>query len=362
MHKYDERDTLFARVNLQKKTQAYKDYYKLHPEYKKGDDEIRRIAFRNNLRKGDDFKRVFFPLTMDNKTIIKKMHEAMLEKEVSSERVRLPKSFAYNIKEIAKYYGATDVGITTLTDYSYYSHHGGVSESLGIDNYGEAIKPSYKTAIVFTVAMDLEMMKRAPHFEELLTTEEAYVKIAYIGTRLAMYLKSLGYRSIANHGEYYLGPMVPLAYDAGLGQIGMANHIVTKNHGNNVRLGAVFTTLEIDTDQPVDFGLVDFCQECALCLMNCPSKSITHKKREVNGRPFYKFNDQSCFNMWVHMGTDCGTCIQSCPFTTGLDLQKVDKMKGDKSLMKELMQEHFDQTGRRAYTKHDLPIVRMEDE
>ena len=187
------------------------------------------------------------------------------------------------------------------------------------------------------------------------------MKDAYISILLAMYLKSLGYRSIANHGEFYLAPLVPLAYDAGLGQIGMTNHIVSKENGNNIRLGAVFTTLEIDIDHPVDFGLTEFCQECALCLMNCPSKSITHKKREVNGRPFYKFNDQSCFKMWTSMGTDCGTCIQSCPFTTGLDIKKVNQIKEDKSVIKELMKTHFTTIGRRAYTKKDLPIVTLED-
>ena len=35
---------------------------------------------------------------------------------------KIKPSFAKNIKEITKYYGATEVGITTLDEYSYYSH------------------------------------------------------------------------------------------------------------------------------------------------------------------------------------------------------------------------------------------------
>ena len=40
--------------------------------------------------------------------------------------------------------------------------------------------------------MDKEQINRAPHFEELLTTEEAYLKVAQVGARIAVYIKSLG--------------------------------------------------------------------------------------------------------------------------------------------------------------------------
>jgi epoxyqueuosine reductase QueG len=277
---------------------------------------------------------------------------------VSSKRIPLEGSFAQNIKEITRSYGATDVGITQLTDASYYSHQGGVSQALGIDTYGIPVAPRYRTAIVFTVAMDLDMINRAPQFEELLATEEAYVRVATIGSRLAMYLKDLGYKAMFNHSEYYLAPMVPLAYDAGLGQIGMTNHIVTKEHGNRIRLGAVFTTLEVDIDQPIDFGLTEFCKKCALCLLNCPSQAITHKERIVQGRPFYKFDDNRCYDIWLKTGTDCGTCISACPFTQGLDLAKIDRIKTDPTVIDELLAEHYQTHGRRVYHKTQLPIVR----
>lgn len=361
MKKYDERETLFSRVSLEKKSNEYREFYKKNPTYRKKDDALRGISFRRKIRKSEEFKDIFLPLTGNNKLMTSGIFNAARSFKVSNKRQELPKSFAKNIKEIAKYYGATDVGIAKLTDANYYSHFAGLNENVGIKgNYGEPIKPSYKTAIIFTRKMDLEMMNRAPHYEELMTTEDAYLHVALTGARLEMYLKSLGYKSESVNGEYYLTPLVPIALDAGLGQIGMCNHIVTKEHGNNVRLGAVFTTMELEYDNEIDYGLHDFCKKCALCLMNCPTKAITHLQREVNGRIFYKFDDNKCYEGWTKMGTDCGTCIQACPLTQGVDLSKLDKMKDNPELMEEIMEEHYEKYGRRNYTPHDLDIVKLD--
>ncbi len=358
MKKYDEREILFARLELIKGTKEYEDFYRKNSEYKDQDDSLRRISFRDNLKKDDDFKKLFFPLVSNNKLFIKSLHD-LVDNYPLKTKQKIDQSFAKNIKEITKYYGATDVGITKLDESSYYSHSGGLSEALGIDSYNKVIKAEYKTAIVFTVKMDLEMMNRAPNFEELMTTEEGYLKIAQVGARLSVYLKSLGYDAFLNSSELYLAPLVPLAYDAGLGEIGLTNHLVTLEHGDNVRIGAVFTNLELAVDQPIDFGLVEFCKRCALCLINCPTNCITHLPRIVNGRQFYKFDDNLCYEMWTKVGTDCGVCIQSCPFTQGVDLEKVKQMKGNQKIMDEIVRDHLAKYGRRKYTKKDLDIVKL---
>ncbi len=361
MKKYDERETLFSRVSLKRSSKEYKEFYSKNKSLKRVDDTQRNRPFRHVLRKSDYFKELFFPLTKDNKYYIKTVFDMAESKPVSKKRVNINSGFSANLKEITKYYGATSVGIVKLTDYSYYSHHGGLSEAVNIDNYNQKILPKYKTAIVYTVLMDKEKMNRAPQYEELLATEEAYVQVATIGSRVTMYLKELGYKSMFNNSEFYLAPLVPLAHDAGLGQIGMCNHIVTKEHGNNVRLGAVFTTLEVEYDSPIDYGLTEFCKKCALCMSNCPSKAITHLPRIVNGRQFYKFDENKCFNMWLKSGTDCGTCISACPLTQGVDLKKLEKIKDKPSIIDELMDEHYKKHGRRVYQKDDLDIVKIED-
>ena len=359
MKKYDEREIMFSRLGLTKGTKEYNEFYKKNPDLKEVDDTLRGVDFRNQLRKDDGFKSLFLPMISNNKLFIKALHDLVDDFDIKSKQ-EVKKSFSSNIKEITKYYGATEVGITKLDEHSYYSHFGGLSGALGIDNYNEVVKQDYKTAIVFTVKMDLEMINRAPNFEELMATEETYLRVAQVGARLSVYLKSLGYDAFLNSSERYLSPLVPLAYDAGLGEIGMSNHLVTLENGDNVRLGAVFTNLELDTDSPIDFGLVEFCKHCALCLINCPSNSISHLPRMVNNRQFYKFDDNRCFSVWANAGTDCGVCIQSCPFTQGVDLEKAKIMKNNPEVMNEIIKEHLDKHGRRNYTKNELDIVKKE--
>lgn len=360
MRKYDERDVLFSRISLEKGTKLYEDYYRDLSEQKKKDDPVRNSSFRSKLKKDQAFKDLFLPLSNNNKVLIKSLYETVINYDVKTKQDVKP-SFAKNIKEITKYFGAVDVGVVKLDEFSYYSHSGGISESLGLDNYGEKIIPKYSHAIVFTILMKKELINRAPFFEELLATELAYYQIADVGARLAVYLKSIGYDAFLNNSEYYLAPLVPLAHDAGLGQIGISNHLITKKYGDNVRIGAVFTNLELDIDSPIDFGLKEFCKVCALCLINCPSNAITHKERIVNGRQFYKFDDASCFEMWNHTGTDCGICIQSCPFTQGVDLELVDKMIGNEEVMDKIVRDHLDKYGRRNLIKKEHKMLRRDE-
>jgi ferredoxin len=361
MKRYDERETLFSRLVLKKGTNAYNTFYKKHPELKYEDDQIRGKSFRDGHKSTKLFNALIKPIIKHNKPHIKALYDMVQEYPVNPERVDVPLTFKRNLKEIVKYYGADDVGLTLLNDYKYYEVAGGLSEELGIDNYGQRIVKRYKMAIVFTVPMDKKMINRAPHYEELLATEEGYLKLAHIGARVSMYLKDLGYKADFANSEHYYGPLVPLGHDAGLGQIGMTNHLVTKKHGNRVRLGAVYTTLVLEEDHPIDFGLNAFCKRCALCLMNCPSGAISHKERPVNGRLFYQFDENKCYDMWTKSGTDCGTCIQSCPFTQGIDPDLVEKMKDNPDVIDDIIQAHLDQYGRRAYTKKTLSIVDLKE-
>ncbi len=347
MKYYDERDTLFSRVILEKGSNNYNDYYKRHPKYKYKDDSIRVGPFRDQVNMSDYKKDLFLGLASQNKTIIKSLFSTAKEEQVNTRRVDIDPSFSSNIKELVKYFGALDVGIVKMTDDLYYTHSGGLATIFGIDDYGEKIKKSYHTAIVFTVDMDKELIKHAPMFEELLATENAYTKISYISSRLTLYLKGLGYKASGMNSEYYIGPLVPLAYEAGLGEIGMCNHLVTKTHGNNVRLGVVYTTLKLDYDEKKSFGLEEFCKECSLCLMNCPNNAISFKKRMVFDRPFYKFDENACFEVWTKTGTDCGICLNSCPFTHGIDQDLIAQMKGNKKLIKEIVKTHISKHGRK---------------
>ena len=358
---YDERNVMFSRMRLKEGTKAYEDYYQSHPEIKAKDDAMRGLNITDKLRVNKQFKSLFFPLTKSNKQILKSLHD-LVDKTPLGDQTELPKDFHKNIKEITKHFGADDVGIVKLTPEHFYSHHGAQSDDIGRDLYGQETDKDYDYAIVYLQVMDLNMINRAPFFEEYLETENVYLNIGYTGSRLALYLKQLGYKSTFQSEAFYHTPMVPLAYDAGLGEIGMANHLVHPLYGDRIRLGAVLTKAPLESDAPIDFGLEAFCKRCALCLMNCPSHSIKHRPRFVNGRQFYHFDDQTCFQLWKNTGTDCGTCLQSCPFTQGIEPSTIDWMKNNPKRIDQVIENHLKKHTRRRFIKKPLNIVKIEEE
>ena len=101
---------------------------------------------------------------------------------------------------------------------------------------------------------------------------------------MAAFIANLGYPATANHFSHYDALLVPLAVDAGLGELSRMGYLITKEFGPRVRLAAVTTDLPLVPDKPVDIGVRDFCSICKKCAVCCPSGSIPlGDPTEVNG-------------------------------------------------------------------------------
>ncbi len=66
------------------------------------------------------------------------------------------------------------------------------------------------------------------------------------------------------------------AVNAGLGQIGVNNNLITAEYGSRLRLGAVLTTAALEPDPPREYGVVPaFCIECGYkCIKPCPAHAL----------------------------------------------------------------------------------------
>ncbi|RPH83482.1 MAG: 4Fe-4S dicluster domain-containing protein, partial [Desulfobacteraceae bacterium] len=59
-----------------------------------------------------------------------------------------------------------------------------------------------------------------------------------------------------------------------------------------------------------------FCRACKKCATACPSRSIPLEGMTVqNGLERWKLNEETCFEYWGKVGTDCSVCMGICPFS-----------------------------------------------
>jgi len=115
---------------------------------------------------------------------------------------------------------------------------------------------------------------------------------------------------------HYQVACVPVARDAGLGEVGRLSILINPSYGPCIRLAVVTTNLELEETASKNHHIEEFCDICKKCAENCPSKSIPfHEKPAERGFPHWSIDMESCYTFWKRMGTDCGICIRVCPYT-----------------------------------------------
>lgn len=145
-------------------------------------------------------------------------------------------------------------------------------------------------------------------------------QIAFIAGSLPHYIRDLGYAAIPSDNDTALS--IPIAIDAGLGELGRNGQLITNKYGPRVRLAKVIPDLPLIPDTPYEFGVARFCEICGLCADNCPSNAILHGDRTTEalnkstspGVAKWPVNGERCFKFWSKNNTCCGNCIRVCPF------------------------------------------------
>lgn len=346
MKPVDERDTIFARENLIKGSEAYKDYYDKNPDKKSIDDSIRTRPYL--CSEGSmTYNPMNSPMASSAFEFLNDIKH-LSEGKVNPEKVEgNKKNFTKRIKGLAKQYGAKLVGITELKDYHYYTHRGRHEEV-----YGDEIqKGNHKYGIVFAVEMDKDMINRGPMVAEVIETSKCYVDVSIIGMILGYYIRQLGYEARNHMDANYLLMPVLVAMDAGLGEVGRNTVLTTKEYGSRIRLGVVTTNLELETDEPISFGLEDFCRLCKNCAFTCPSQSLSKEtERGTDDNRNWLIDQETCYIKWRYLGTDCGMCISSCPFSQEMELIKnIETFKGNDQLIGEVLGEFHKKFGKRPF-------------
>jgi reductive dehalogenase len=169
--------------------------------------------------------------------------------------------------------------------------------------------------------MNPNEIKKSPTFEAGIETGSAYSKTAFLVASLAGFIRNLGFKALSMGNDTALS--IPLAIDAGLGELGRNGLLITPEMGPCVRIGKVFTDMPLELDHQIDFGISEFCKTCKKCAIECESGAI-QKDDEPSYRVVCGSNNKAikrwavdhykCYQFWVENGSECSTCIAVCPF------------------------------------------------
>ncbi|MEN8211164.1 MAG: reductive dehalogenase [Thermodesulfobacteriota bacterium] len=317
--RFDERDSVFARHrSLTPGTDQYNTFYTdLYPEKEEKDAKRRLKGFLGTPGKIDNqyqpnvaMMQASFSIPSDlGYYAINDPDPDMPVADLSPEKATLI------VKNLAKHIGADLVGITKIDPHLIYSNRGEIHYDTQKE-WGQEIEDLPPYAVVMVTEMNHGHVISAPHTPTVAESAHLYAKGAYMTTLLAKWFSGMGYKGIAEHTRNYNILLSPLAVDAGLGEVGRQGYLVAPHFGARVRIFAVLTDMPLIPDKPISLGVEEFCQKCKKCADSCPSKSIPQGEKIVyNGFEKWKLDEDSCFDYWSKVGTDCSICMAICPFS-----------------------------------------------
>jgi reductive dehalogenase len=228
-----------------------------------------------------------------------------------------PVANAERIKEVARFLGADLVGISELRSEFVYTHYGNMFESVK-GTLGDPVVLDHAYAISLARRMDRKKLNVSPSYIEGSETALRYSELALISCMLAAYIRELGYPARAHHLGREAVLHQPLAVQAGLGEVGRNDMVISKKFGPGMRLATVTTDLPLAVDRPVSLGVREFCEICGKCADNCPSQSITKGPPTVaRGILKWQLRAERCLSFWnsnPQFFSSCANCLKVCPY------------------------------------------------
>lgn len=246
-----------------------------------------------------------------------------------------PEEAAKIIRAAMRHFGAATVGFIELDDNTRKLIYGVDPDGKDLiftddeiaseTEEARYIPNSCKYAIVYTVQMSQETMRRSPTQLGSQTTSLAYTRGEIIQASTQEFLRGLGYQCLGESSTNALGIAPAFGVMAGLGELSRLNRLITPEFGPMVRVFKLLTDLPVAVDKPIDAGIMEFCKRCKKCAEACPSESLSFLDEPTwetqggwnnPGHKAYFENSITCLTYWREQaGTNCGICFAVCPFS-----------------------------------------------
>lgn len=129
---------------------------------------------------------------------------------------------------------------------------------------------------------------------------------------LADYIRSLGYHAQVHSPNDNSAPYIPMFVQAGLGQLGANGQLLSPHFGSRARIAMITTDALVTYDEPIDYGIHQFCQVCQVCVNRCPGRAIVKDKVWWRGTEKNKLIYERCRPVMARYD-GCAVCMKTCP-------------------------------------------------
>ena len=223
------------------------------------------------------------------------------------------KDVSVALKHASLFYGASLAGIAKYNPLWVYDEY--------LKVYPERERKQMPKEIKYVIALafeeDYDGICNSPGRLASAAVGDGYSRMAVTAHKVAEFIRALGYKAIPAGNGTALS--IPIAIDAGLGELGRNGLLVTPKYGPRIRLAKVFTDMPLVQDPPIRFGVKEFCDSCMICAEDCPTGSIPTDEQTWEGKSVS--NNKGAKKWYIHPepcndynGFSCSNCKRNCPF------------------------------------------------
>ncbi|HXH60500.1 MAG TPA: reductive dehalogenase [Fimbriimonadaceae bacterium] len=228
-----------------------------------------------------------------------------------------PKEMTKDIKRVGRYFGADTVGVCKFDERWVYTN---IYSRRSAKSKPAELPTDLPYVVAIANRMDWNTIRTVPSALSGAATGQGYSVDIMAVLQLTQYIRNLGYTAVASLNDTALS--IPIALQAGLGEFGRHSLLITPGFGPRVRIAKIFTDLPLVPDEPIHFGVREFCTICDRCAKACPPKAIPEGPptfaaptvSNLKGVKKWTVHPEKCFRFWANQGTDCSICIRVCPY------------------------------------------------
>ncbi len=344
--RFDERDTLFARMAWQQDGTAWQEYHRKNPEKTIIDEELRSLP-EPGAPGTPAFNPLAMPVVEGVFSFLADLHPLVEQEPTCPPTPWDRKTTTRWVRGLARHFGAHNAATLAMRPDHYYSHRGRHEYA-----YGREVTDLLPYGIVFSSPMETAMIHHAPMAPEAVETVRGYLNAAVTAFALAYSICQMGYRARVHMDGNYLLVAPIVARDAGLGVVGRMGLLMDRENGPCLRLGAVTTDMPLEEGKPdlfMEKRVRSFCRTCGLCAERCPGKAIDESTGDPRAAFPWKTDGEACYRNWRKVGTDCGVCISTCPFTVMDVWERLASAAEPETACREILSEYHKRWPRRPF-------------